>query len=200
MVGVWSLRTCHLRVESAHANQHIKRQRKIDQKSKDGSWVSPSVVLSIPSFRVHVAMAVEQAQDSGIRGSAVWPPTSEKVCPIACELRPKRAMRCCSASVKEGMPTSTTACLTPMRAADAKAPRLTWTGYPNLAHVVKRHEEPSSECTRPVGVLTIEKANQRSTPATSINSAAGSINALQKADGSDNSATKQVKTRSPTAA
>ena len=34
VVGVWSLRTCHLRVESAHANQHIKRQHKIDQREK----------------------------------------------------------------------------------------------------------------------------------------------------------------------
>ena len=81
-------------------------------------------------------------QDSGFQFSAVWPPTKEKVCPMACELRPKRAMGSCSASVKEGMPTSTTACLTLMRAAEAKAHRPTWIVCPNLAHVVKRHEEP----------------------------------------------------------
>ena len=46
-----------------------------------------------------------------------------------------------AASVKEGTPTSTTACLTLMRVVEVKA-------EPYLAHVVTRHEESPSECIR----------------------------------------------------
>ena len=71
---------------------------------------------------------------------------------MACELRPKRAMGSCSASVKEGMLTST-ACLTLMQAAEAKAHRPTWILCPNLAHVVKRHEEPPRKMVTPKGTF-----------------------------------------------
>ena len=67
-------------------------------------------------------MAVEQPQPSSTHSSAVWPPTCEKVRPMPGALRQKGSMRC-SASVKETMPTYTTAWHTWMRAVAAKAQR-----------------------------------------------------------------------------
>ena len=70
-------------------------------------------------------------QDSDFQGSAVWPPTNEKVCPT----------RCCSASVRKGVPTSTTAWITQMRAVEAKAQRPTSAVCSHLAHVLQFNAE-----------------------------------------------------------
>ena len=85
-------------------------------------------ILLVSSRRNAVSCPVMHSQ-TRLRFSRL---TNEKVCPT----------RCCSASVKEGVRTSTTAWITQMRAAEAKAQRPTWAVCSHLAHVVQFNAEP----------------------------------------------------------
>ena len=124
VVRVWSRRTCHLRVKASTPTNTSNNNKKLTKLSTE--TVLESLQASCYRYR-HFEFTSSWLQN-GLRPQvhqalAVWPPTGGKVCPMACERRPKKRSVHCSALVKETMPASTTTWHTQMRAVAAKAQR-----------------------------------------------------------------------------